>query len=116
MIRLRRGKWRACGASPSGISETITPWFLIARIEFLILRRIDDVHAAGHHRDGADRQRRLMGGRIDAARQARDDHQPGIAQFARQNAGEFARQRRGVARADDGDHFAAAADADGPAR
>ena len=27
----------------------------MARIELFIFRRIDDVHAAGHHRDGADR-------------------------------------------------------------
>jgi hypothetical protein len=26
MMRLRRGKWRACGARPTGISDTIAPW------------------------------------------------------------------------------------------
>ena len=84
-------------------------------IEFFIFRRIDDIHAARHHRDGAGCQRAFMRRGVDAARQARRHRQPGRAQIARQDEGEFARQRRGVARADDRDHLALQQMRHGPA-
>ncbi len=44
-------------------------------IQFLVLRRIDDVDAARHHGHGAHRQRRFMRACIDAACQARHHRQ-----------------------------------------
>ena len=70
MMRLRRGKWRACGAWPSGISETTAPSRAQPLVERLVFRRIDDVGAAGEHGDRAGGERALMGGGIDAARHA----------------------------------------------
>jgi hypothetical protein len=67
-------------------------------IEFFVFRRVNNVHAAGDDRNRAHRQRRLMGGRINTTRKARDDHQAGEAQFTCQNVGKFARQRSGIAR------------------
>ena len=44
---------------------------------------------------------RAMGGRVDAARQPRHRDETGLAEFARDLAGEFRAGRRSVARADD---------------
>ena len=72
--------------------------------QILMLRRIDPVVAAGQHRDRAAFDRGAMRGLIDAARQARDDDEAGLAEIARQLAGEFQPGAGGVARADDRDH------------
>ena len=48
----------------------------------LVLRRIDPVVAAGEHRDGPARQRRLVGSGIDAAGKAGHDHITGLARAA----------------------------------
>ena len=69
-----------------------------------MLRRIDPVVAAGQHGDRAASDRRAMRGLIDAARQPGDDDEAGIAEIARQLAGEFQSGAGGVARADDRDH------------
>ena len=48
--------------------------------------------------------RGAMRGLIDAAGEAGDDDETGVAKIARQLAGEFQPGARGVARADDRDH------------
>ena len=65
---------------------------------------IDVIVAAGEHRDGAGREARAMRGRIDAAREARSDHETGFAELAREALGEFQSGRRRIARADHRDH------------
>ena len=82
MIRLRRGKWRACGSVPSGISATITPCSRERVVEPAVLLGIDDVDAAGDDRDGAGVERALMRRGVDAAGQTRDDDEPGRAEPA----------------------------------
>ena len=84
--RLRRGKWRGSGAMPSGISETSAPSRFDLVIEALVLGRIDDVDAAGDdcHRAGVDGA--LVGGVIDPARQARNDHESAAAEIGGETA------------------------------
>ena len=104
MIRLRHGKWRAArlgagrllGRSPARVRHRLLP----------------------RPRSRADRrcrsrrrrmpivplvQRAVVGGAVDPAGEARDDHQSLCAETVRETAGEAARRRRGIARADDGD-------------
>jgi hypothetical protein len=66
--------------------------------------RVDAIVPAGEHGDGAAREARAMGGRIDPARQARDHHQPGFAEVVRKARGDFRARRRGIARTDHRDH------------
>ena len=66
--------------------------------------RIDAIVAAGQHGDGAAAEARTMRGGVDAARQARDDGEAGVAEIARESLGETHAGGRGVARTDDGDH------------
>ena len=103
MMRLRRGKKSALGSVPGTCSETITPALADRRMKRGILRRVDHVEAARHHGDGAGLERGLMRRRVDAARQAGDDHVALAADLARQLPGEFPRDGGGVARAHDGD-------------
>ena len=116
MIRLRRGKSRARGSQPSGISEIAAPSARIASSRPMCSRRIDAVVAAGQHRDGAGREARAMRGGVDAAREARGDDEAGFAEVARQPLGEFQPRRGGVARADHRDHRARRAPRDCRAR
>jgi hypothetical protein len=74
------------------------------RQQGLMLARIDLVMAAGEHGDGAALDRGAVGGLIDATRQTRDDDKTGLAEIARQLAGEFQAGAGGIARADDRDH------------
>ena len=74
------------------------------RQQILMLRRIDPVVAACQHRDGAAFDRRAMRGLIDTACQPGDDDEAGIAEIARQLAGEFQPGAGSVARADDRNH------------
>ena len=53
MMRLRRGKWRACGSVPSGNSARIAPSPRERLVQPAILLGIDDVDAAGDDRDRA---------------------------------------------------------------
>ena len=53
MIRLRRGKWRAGGTVPGGISATTSAGSGDALAAARLLRRIDDVDPAGDHREAA---------------------------------------------------------------
>ncbi len=66
--------------------------------------RIDAVVTARQHRDRAGLQTCAMRGRIDPARQARGDAEPGLAELAREPFGEFEPGRRRIARAHDGHH------------
>ena len=76
MMRLRRGKCRACGAVPSGASVTTAPAAAIAALQVGILGRVGHVEAAGHRRDRAPgAQRAAMRRGVDAARQAGDHDQ-----------------------------------------
>jgi len=86
--RLRRGKSRArfpaerhfgnCGAGGQNVVE-----------ELRMLGRIDAILAAGEHRDRSGRETCRVRGRIDAARQPRDDRETGFAELARDPLGEF---------------------------
>ena len=101
MSRLRRGKSRARGSQPSGISEIAAPRAQDRVGEAVVLGRIDAVVPAGEHRDGAGRKARAMRGRVDAAGEARDDDEARLAEPARQPLGDLDAGGRGVARADD---------------
>ena len=102
--RLRRGKSRARGSWPSGISEIAAPWFEHGGQQILMLGRIDPVVAAGQHRDRAAREAGAMRRLIDAARQPGDDDKAGFAKIARQLACKFQPGAGSVAGADDRDH------------
>ena len=54
--RLRRGKSRARGSQPSGISESAAPAGKMSLQQAFVLGRIDLVLAAGQHRDRAARE------------------------------------------------------------
>ena len=103
--RLRRGKSRARGSQPSGISRHGRAARAAMRFEQAdMLGRIDAVVAAGEHRDRAGREARAMRGGIDAARQARDDARSRRSPRSRASrSANFTPARRGIARADDGD-------------
>ena len=66
-----------------------------------MLGRIDDVEAAGEHRDRAGAEARLVSGRVDAARKARDDGEPGRAELGGKHARELDAGGGGLPRADD---------------
>jgi hypothetical protein len=68
--------------------------------------RIDAFMAAGEHLDGPSEEAGAMGGGVDAARKTGVDDEAGIAEVAREPAGEFHARGRGVARADNGDERA----------
>ena len=80
--------------------------FTDALIERLIFRRIDDVDAAGDDGAGAARKRGFVGGRIDAARKTRRDHEACSAQIVRKLPRQLSPERRGIARSHDRHHFA----------
>ena len=67
--RLRRGKSRARGTWPSGISEIAAPLCQQRGQQILMLGRIDPVVAAGQHRDRAARDAGAVRGLVDAARE-----------------------------------------------
>ena len=69
-----------------------------------MLGRIDAVVPAGEHRDRSGRKRRTVRRRVDAAREARDHGEAGLAELACDALGEFHAGAGGVARTDDGDH------------
>ena len=107
MIRLRRGKWRAWGAVPSGRLGDHRPRLGDASLQIGVLGRVGHVEAAGHRGDGAaGLQCADVGRGVDAARQAGDHHQR-----AREVGGQVLRHAlavgRGVAAADQGDRAAA---------
>ena len=104
MIRLRRGKWRACGSLPSGNSATIAPCRRKRLVEPAVLLGIDDIDAAGDDRDGAGRERAQMRGGVDAAGEPGDDDEPALAERGGELAGEAPAIGRGVARADHRHH------------
>ena len=68
--RLRRGKSLPLGAKPGLRSLSSRPCSPMCALEVGILRRVDDVDAAGEHGDGAAFERGEMGRGVDAARQA----------------------------------------------
>jgi hypothetical protein len=69
--------------------------------EGCVLRRIDDVDAAGDHGDGSGFKSGFMRGCVDAAVEPRDDDSTGVSEIARQLAGQFVAGCGGLARADD---------------
>ena len=69
-----------------------------------MLGRIDAVVPAGEHRDRSGRERSAVRRRVDAAREARDHGEAGLAELACDALGEFHAGAGGVARTDDGDH------------
>ena len=68
-----------------------------------VLGRVGAVEPARQHGDRAGRQGGLVGGGVDPARQARDHHQPGLAEPCAQPPRRPQPQRRGIARADQRD-------------
>jgi hypothetical protein len=54
-----------------------------------MLGRIDAVVPAGEHRDRSGRKRRTVRRRVDAAREARDHGEAGLAELACDALGEF---------------------------
>ena len=104
MSRLRRGKWRAVGWVPRAHSATASPDSAEAVVQPGILRRVDDVEAAGQHRQRAGGEGALMRRGVDAAGEAGDHGEAGLAQLPRHVTGEAAAVQRGVAGADDADH------------
>ena len=74
------------------------------REQIFMLGRIDFVMSASQHGDRAARHAGAMRGLIDAARQARDDDETGLAEIAGQRAGEFQPGAGRIARADDRNH------------
>jgi hypothetical protein len=67
-----------------------------------ILRRIDDVDAAGEDCDRATFKRCDMGRGVDAAREARSDDEAFEPELGRKQAGEFLADGRAVAGVDHG--------------
>ena len=55
------------GAKPGLRSLSKQPLFADGALKVCILRRVDDVDAAGEHGDGAALERGKMGGGVDAA-------------------------------------------------
>ena len=87
MMRLRRGKSRARGSQPIGISlRWAPPRGEDALGEAGVLRRVEVVEAAGEDGDRAGRERRLVGGGVDAAGEAGGDDEAGLAEAARRSA------------------------------
>ena len=86
---------RGRGGVPGGNSVTSAPCARSGSASRAVRGRIHAIRSAGLHRDGAPAglERALVRGRVDAAREARDHHQPG----ARERGGEVAREREPVA-------------------
>ena len=102
--RLRRGKSRARGSQPSGISVmSMPPLVDDLSGERDILLGIDAVEAAGEHGDGAGGETGPVRGGVDAAGEAGDDGVAAGAEVGGQHGGHLLAGGRGVARADDGD-------------
>ena len=101
-MRLRRGKSRPRGSHAErhlgDRGAAVGDDLLEQR---LVVARVDALVAAGEDGDRAGGERRPMGARVDAARQARDDDIAGRAEIAREPLGEGEARRGGVARADD---------------
>jgi len=79
IIRLRRGKCRACGSSPAATrrrSRRHSP----ARRANRVFRRIDDIDAAGNHRDAACFESSQMSGGVDPTSKTGNDDDPGAAE------------------------------------
>ena len=93
-MRLRRGKKSALRLRARHLFRDDHPALADRRVKRGVLGRIDDVDAARHHGDGAGLERGLMRRRVDAARQAGDDHMAFAADLARQLPGEFPRRWR----------------------
>ena len=91
---------------PGAISESARPWRDDGVIELPVLLGIDHIDPAGHDRDRAARERPLVRAGIDAAREAGDHHEAGLAQPGGELAGEAPATRGGIAGADDADHAA----------
>jgi hypothetical protein len=85
MMRLRRGKSRACGEQAG------------------VLGRIDMIDPAGQHRDRAGGDAALMRRGIDAARQARDHHIAGMAKIGGHAMRDLAAVERRITPADQRD-------------
>ena len=102
--RLRRGKSRARGPCPRGISEIAAPAPSNACEQIHMFGRIDAVVAAGQHRYGAAVEAQAVRRLIDAARQARGNDKTGLAKIMRQLAGNFQARARSIAGTDDRDH------------
>ena len=100
-MRLRRGKARAIGGVPSGASLSSRPAVGDRRVQARVLRRVDLVDAAGQHGDRAGGQGGLMGGGVDAARQAGGDDEARLPQGGGQLRREAPAGQRGIARADE---------------
>jgi hypothetical protein len=103
MIRLREGKWRACGSTPGGCSATSRPRSAMARCRALVLGRIEDVDAAGDDRDRSGLERAVVRGGVDAAGEPGDDDRARLAERLGEAAGEAAGGGGGVARAHERD-------------
>ena len=114
MIRLRRGKSRACAPGARRALGDHAAALDDARVEVGVLGRIDVVDPAAQHRHRAGGKRALVRRGVDAARQAGDDHIAGLAELAGQAAGEPLAGGRGDPRADDGDAWGAASSAGSP--
>src|SRR6266496_4232658 len=72
-------------------------------LPLLILRRVENVDAAGDYRDGAAFQRAVVRGGVDAARQAGNDYASSRAQGLRELPRETACRRGSITRTDHGD-------------
>ena len=104
MMRLRRGKWRACGAVPSGASVTTAPASAIRALQIGVLGRVGHVEAAGHRRDGARRSAaRPYAPRRRCRGRGRRPPPAECARFGGQVLGHALAVGRGVAAADQGD-------------
>ena len=69
-------------------------------VQVLVLRRVDDVDAAGQHRRRAALERGTMRRRVDAAGKARRHDEAFQPELGGARAGEFLADGRAVARAD----------------
>jgi translation initiation factor IF-2 len=86
-MRLRAGKWRACGSSPMGCSLSRRPLGGDVGGELPVLGRVDVVHAAGHHGHGAGGERGRVGRRVHPAGEARDDEEARLSRAPRRGSG-----------------------------
>ena len=116
MMRLRRGKCRACGFSPGRhFGDQQRPVPRSGRCKLRILVRVSHVHAARQHRDGPGRQCCLVRRGVYPARQPRDDHRTTGPKVPRQPFRHAPPKCRGVARTDQRDRDARQTATDRPA-
>ena len=105
-IRLRRGKFSGVGGVENGNSLITAPRAAICAKQFVVLRRIGDIHPAPQDRQRSPlrmRQRPAMRRRVDSPRPAGDNRHPDSRQQRPKSLGLFAAVKRTPPRSDDGD-------------